>query len=116
MQSLKDEYETVYTMATKVTPTMSDGSAHSGFSDSKVEKYASKMVELTEKIQKIERKKERIDSELGKLKPHQRCIVEAIDLQHTPISLFASKTGRNEATIRHNRNRIIDGMFLQDKT
>lgn len=113
IQSLKDQYEVLLTQATKITPTMSDGSgSHSLYAESKVEKNTIKLTEITNKIRRLEDRKTLVEKEIGRLKYHQRVIIEEVDINHTSIERVARSIHRNPNTVRNNRNNIIDGMFL----
>lgn len=114
IKKLQEEYEVILTQATKTTPTESDGSQHSGFGESKIEKYAVKLSEIGNKIERLNNKKARIEKEVGKLKYHQRYLIEQIDLKHISVRRVAQITERSEKTIRNNRNRIIDKMFIDN--
>ena len=112
IRRLKEEYETIFTQATKTTPSESDGSQHMGNADSKIEKYAVKLANISAKIDRVQNKKDCIERELKMLKPHQRYLIEQIDLKHIPVTKVAERINRSEKTIRNNRNRIIDKMFI----
>ena len=114
IMALQDEYEILYTQATKMTPVQNEiGGGHATKMDSAVERNAVKLVEIQRKIEKLKDKKKRIEAEVAKLKPHQRYLITRVDLEHVPISRVARETHRAEATVRNNRNNIIDTMFLQ---
>jgi DNA-directed RNA polymerase specialized sigma24 family protein len=81
--------------------------------ENKLEKGAEKLAELDERIKKAEAKKAFIESEIRKLKPHQRALIAAVDIQLRPIPAVAREMGVSEKAIRKARNRIIDKMFLQ---
>lgn len=116
ISKLREEYDILIAQATKVSPGESDGSQHTGNSESKVEKYAVKLAEIEAKIARAQNKKARIDAEIKRLKPHQRYLIEMVEFKHIPISRVAKITDRDVSTIRQNINRCIDRMFLQKKT
>jgi len=110
IQRLKDRYETIYTQATKITPTISDmPSSHS--SDDKMLKYVEKLVEIQTLIDKLTDKLNLIDSEIAKLKPYHRYIVKSIDIKGIPPYAIARTLKVSEQAIRQRHNRIIDKMF-----
>ncbi len=115
IKNLQDEYDTLFAQATKVTPTESDGSQHTGNTDSKVEKYAVKLAEIESKLAHAKHKKKRIETEVRRLKPHQRYLVEMVEFKHVPVWRVAKIIDRDPETIRHNLRNIIDKMFLDNK-
>lgn len=112
IKTLHDDYEVTYTNATKMSPSMS-GMPSGNVRENKLEKGAEKLAELDERIKKAEAKKAFIESEIRKLKPHQRALIAAVDIQLRPIPAVAREMGVSEKAIRKARNRIIDKMFLQ---
>lgn len=112
ISKLQEEYDILMAQATKVSPGESDGSQHTGNSESKVEKYAVKLAEIESKLAHAKYKKMHIESEVRRLKPHQRYLVEMVEFKHVPVWRVAKITDRNPETIRHNLRNIIDKMFI----
>ena len=113
LRNLQDEYETVFTEATKIVPTLS-GMPSSNVKDDKLLKYTIKLAEIQEKIDRTKKQIERVDLELAKLKPYHRRLITQIDIKRVPAQVVAKRQGITEHAIRTRRNRIIDKMFLQE--
>ena len=112
LKRLEEEYETVYTEATKIVPTLT-GMPSSNVKDDKMAKYAAKLAEIQARIDNARNKIARIDAELAHLKPYHRTIIELVDVKGYPVSAVARKLNITEHGVRVKRNRIIDKMFLQ---
>ena len=110
IQKLKEQYEEIYTEATKIVPTLSDMPS-SNVHDDKVILYVAKMAEIQKKIDRAKKKIARIDRELAKLKPFHYRLIRDLDIRGFSVTSVARKTKNTEAAIRQMRNRIIDRMF-----
>lgn len=111
LQKLQEEYETVFTEATKIVPELS-GMPSSNVKDDRTLKYSIKLAEINAKIEKTKAKIARIDKALSSLRPYHRYLINSIDIKHVPIAALAKKTKQTEDVIRQTRNRIIDKMSL----
>lgn len=110
IQKLKEQYEEIYTEATKIVPTLSDMPS-SNVHDDKVILYVAKMAEIQKKIDRAKKKIARIDRELAKLKPFHFRIINDIDIKGFSVASVAHNMKIAEQNIRRTRNRIIDRMF-----
>lgn len=110
LQKLQEEYETVFTQATKIVPELS-GMPSSNVKDDKMLKYSIKLAEISAKIERIKGKISKIDKELANLRPYHKQLIEMTDINRFPIALVAQKMRLTEHAVRTKRNRIIDKMF-----
>lgn len=111
LQKLRDEYETVFTEATKIVPELS-GMPSSNVKDDRTLKYSIKLNEIQTKIDKVSEKIAKIDKELANLKPYHKRLIEMTDINHYPIGMVAKKMNLTEHAVRIRRNRVIDKMNL----
>ena len=112
LRKLKEEYETVYTEAVKIVPTLT-GMPSSNVKDDKTSKYVARLIELERKIKECESKVSSIDEEMLNLRPYHKYMITQIDIKRVPIKVYAKKMNVNEQSVKRMRNRIIDKMFLQ---
>ena len=112
LEKLQEEYETVFTQATKIVPELS-GMPSSNVKDDKMLKYSIKLAEISAKIKRVKGKISKIDKELANLRPYHKQLIEMTDINRFPIALVAQKMQLTEHAVRTKRNRIIDKMFLQ---
>ena len=110
IERLMEEYERIYTEATKIVPTLT-GMPSSNVKDDKMLKHVEKMVEIQNRIDKKKQKIAWIDSELARLKPHHREIVEYIDIKGFSTEKVAELMHTSEKAIKLRHNRTIDRMF-----
>lgn len=110
LEKLQEEYETVFTQATKIVPELS-GMPSSDVKDDKMLKYSIKLMEISRKISRIKGKISKIDKELANLRPYHKQLIEMTDINRFPIALVAQKMQLTEHAVRTKRNRIIDKMF-----
>ena len=111
LQKLQDEYETVFTEATKIVPELS-GMPSSNVKDDRTLKFSIKLAEIRTKIDKTKIKIAKIDKELANLRPYHKQLIEMTDINRFPVALVAQKMRLTEHAVRTKRNRIIDKMDL----
>jgi DNA-directed RNA polymerase specialized sigma24 family protein len=109
IERLKTEYEELYTKAVRISPQINDNPIQmpkGNTPESRFENVMIKLVEIQSRVAALEKKKNRIERELNRLKPNQRILIEEIDLKRVSIRGFAEKNGISFDTVRRKRDRI----------
>jgi DNA-directed RNA polymerase specialized sigma24 family protein len=109
IERLKTEYEELYTKAVRISPQINDNPIQmpkGNTPESRFENVMIKLVEIQSRVAALEKKKNRIERELNRLKPNQRILIEEIDLKRVSIRGFAQKNGISFDTVRRKRDRI----------
>lgn len=113
IQALMDQYEEIYTSATHITANYgneSGGSSHNN--ESKIEKRAIKLAELSVKIRKYKAKQGRIDKAVAKLKPYYQFLIREIDIKQKGVSRVAHETHRDVSSLAKTHNKALDALEL----
>lgn len=111
LQKLQEEYETVFTQATKIVKGLS-GMPSSNVKEDKLLKYTVKLVDIQNRIKATKEKIAKVEKALANLRPYHKQLIEMTDINHFPVSLVAKKMELTEHAVRLKRNRIIDKMIL----
>lgn len=114
IERLKTEYEELYTKAVRISPQINDNPIQmpkGNTPESRFENVMIKLVEIQSRVAALEKKKNRIERELNRLKPNQRILIEEIDLKRVSIKGFAEKNGISFDTVRRKRDRIYSRML-----
>ena len=109
IERLKTEYEELYTKAVRISPQINDNPIQmpkGNTPESRFENVMIKLVEIQSRVAALEKKKNRIERELNRLKPNQRILIEEIDLKRVSIKGFAEKNSISFDTVRRKRDRI----------
>lgn len=110
IKKLEDEYETIFTEATRIVP-MLTGMPSSNVKDDRVLKYIMKLTEIQKRLTEKKKKLSCIENEINNLRPFHRHLITQIDLNHVPIRIVAKQISRDEQSIKKMHNRIVDKMF-----
>lgn len=113
IQDLKDRYEELYTASTKITPSYSETSGFGGgFDGSKVENNCIKLLEISQKIDRVEERKRQIDQNIKSMSYIQRKVVQYVDIEHHSVYQFAKLHKSDYNNIKKIHNRAIDSMTI----
>lgn len=108
---LKDKYEIEFAKATKVTSS-GDGMPHAQSNESKAERSAVKLAELSERIAKAEKQKAIIDKAIKELKPRYSFIIKAIDIDGMSINRYSQKVRRSYRNCIDIHKKALDNLNL----
>lgn len=111
--TLNEQYLEVYTESTKITPSYkSDGSSTGGFNtESKVENNCIKLVEIANKLDKLEEKKKYIDRAMIRLPYYYRKLVRYIDIEDHTIYRASRYFKRDYTAIKRSHEYALDLML-----
>ena len=113
LEKLEEDYLEAFTHATNMVFQITGMPSSKSKSD-RLLKSVAKIMTMKERLDKYRKKVRTIDAELSNLRPYHRFIIEEIDINHVPISLFSKRVGHKEKAVREMHNRIVDKMFLED--
>lgn len=113
LEKLEEEYLEAFTHATNMVFQITGMPTSKSKSD-RLLKSVARIMSMKERLDKYKKKVCTIDAEMANLRPYHRFIIEEVDINHVPISLFSKRVGHKEKAVREMHNRIVDKMFLED--
>lgn len=113
LAKLEEDYLEAFTHATNMVFQITGMPSSKSKSD-RLLKSVAKIMTMKERLDKYRKKVRTIDAEMANLRPYHRFIIEEVDINHVPISLFSKRVGHKEKAVREMHNRIVDKMFLED--
>lgn len=111
IQKLTDEKETLFTTATKITPTLSDmPGAHNN--ESKVESMCVKLADIDLRIKQKERTKYAIDKALSELNAKEYSVIVGTDLANVSIYKYARRFHKSFNSVKKIHDEAINKLSL----
>lgn len=111
IEDLKDRYLQEFTKATKIT-SCNSGMPHASTNESKAERSAVKLLEVSERLRKAEERKTKIDKALEELKPRYRLCIYYLDIESMTISRLSRQIHRTYRDVIKLHNRALDEINL----